>query len=226
MTSDPELTTDDLARSGSAGGPAVGADDHAAVDPAAASASDPWDDGPRTGSGTGTGAMGGQGVPAHDAATLVSGTGATVPGATAEEPGLGQGGYTGAGTGTGTLPPQPVGIGQEAGSPTAAETGYRTSAEGSATGDGRDVALLDPAEGARFRQRWSDVQARFVDDPQESVKTADGLVAELMQSLAQGFSQHKGRLESAWQRGGNPDTEDLRQALQRYRSFFDRLLST
>jgi hypothetical protein len=91
---------------------------------------------------------------------------------------------------------------------------------------GGDVGLLDPAEEQGFRQRWSDIQARFVDDPQEAVQTADGLVADLMQSLAQGFSEHKGRLESEWQRGGNPDTEELRQALQRYRSFFNRLLST
>ena len=70
------------------------------------------------------------------------------------------------------------------------------------------------------------MQARFVDDPQEAVKTGDGLVAELMQSLAQGFSEHEGRLESAWQSGEKPDTEELRQALQRYRSFFNRLLST
>jgi hypothetical protein len=76
------------------------------------------------------------------------------------------------------------------------------------------------------RRNWSDVQARFVDDPQEAVRTADGLVAELMQSLAQGFSEHKGRLESAWQSGSTPDTEELRQALQRYRSFFNRLLAT
>jgi hypothetical protein len=93
-------------------------------------------------------------------------------------------------------------------------------------GDGRDVALLDPAESERFRQRWTDVQARFVDDPQEAVRSADGLVAEVVQSLAQGFSDHKRGLEQAWQSGGDPETEDLRQALQRYRSFFDRLLST
>lgn len=89
-----------------------------------------------------------------------------------------------------------------------------------------DVALLGSADEARFRQRWGDVQARFVDDPQEAVHAADGLVAELMQSLAQGFSEHKGALEAQWQSGGDPDTEELRQALQRYRSFFDRLLST
>ena len=104
-----------------------------------------------------------------------------------------------------------------------ARSGAGASAGG---GEGADVALLDPAEGQRFRQRWDDVQARFVDDPREAVQTADGLVAELMQSLAGSFNEHKGRLESAWQSGDNPDTEELRQALQRYRSFFDRLLST
>jgi hypothetical protein len=93
-------------------------------------------------------------------------------------------------------------------------------------GSRADMALLDPVDGERFQQRWSDVQARFVDDPRGAVQTADGLVAELMQSLARGFSDHKARLETAWQSGGDPDTEELRQALQRYRSFFHRLLST
>jgi hypothetical protein len=91
--------------------------------------------------------------------------------------------------------------------------------------DGHDVALLDQADTEAFRRRWSDTQARFVDDPREAVQTADGLVAELMQTLASSFSQHKGELEAHWRSGGDPDTEDLRQALQRYRSFFDRLLS-
>jgi hypothetical protein len=107
----------------------------------------------------------------------------------------------------------------------ATETGAAGATPGGGPGDG-EVALLGSADEDRFRQRWSDVQARFVDDPQEAVRSADGLVAELMQSLAQGFSEHKERLESQWQRGGDPDTEELRRALQRYRSFFDRLLST
>jgi hypothetical protein len=103
-----------------------------------------------------------------------------------------------------------------------------TAGGGAVGGDagGGEMALLDSAEESTFRQRWSDVQARFVDDPQDAVHTADGLVAELMQSLARGFSEHKGRLEQQWQSGGTPDTEELRQALQRYRSFFNRLLST
>jgi hypothetical protein len=91
--------------------------------------------------------------------------------------------------------------------------------------DGADVALLDPADAEDLRRRWSDTQARFVDDPREAVQTADGLVAELMQTLARSFSEHKGELETQWRSGGDPDTEELRQALRRYRSFFDRLLS-
>jgi hypothetical protein len=102
--------------------------------------------------------------------------------------------------------------------------GQGTSGRGGEDAGG-DVALLDPTDAEGFRQRWSDTQARFVDDPREAVQTADGLVAELMQTLASSFSQHKGELEAHWRSGGDPDTEDLRQALQRYRSFFDRLLS-
>ncbi len=34
-----------------------------------------------------------------------------------------------------------------------------------------------------------------------------------------------GRLEQQWSRGDDVSTEDLRIALKRYRSFFDRLLS-
>jgi len=120
---------------------------------------------------------------------------------------------------------QDAGTRQTADTDQAAGTPSAGSRPGASSESG-DVRLLDPADGARFRQQWNDVQARFVDDPQEAVQTADGLVAELMQSLARGFSEHKGRLESAWQSGDNPDTEELRQALQRYRSFFDRLLST
>ena len=100
------------------------------------------------------------------------------------------------------------------------------AAGGQPDGGATEVTLLDPADQTSFRQRWSDAQTRFVDDPQEAVRTADGLVAELMQSLARGFSEHKARLEAQWQSGDDPDTEELRQALQRYRSFFTRLLST
>jgi hypothetical protein len=72
------------------------------------------------------------------------------------------------------------------------------AAGGQPDGGATEVTLLDPADQTSFRQRWSDAQTRFVDDPQEAVRTADGLVAELMQSLARGFSEHKARLEAQW----------------------------
>ena len=79
------------------------------------------------------------------------------------------------------------------------------------------------AEG--FRTRWTDIQAAFVDDPRQSVEQADGLVAEVIKNLADAFAKERGGLEQRWQEGADPSTEDLRVALRRYRSFFDRLLS-
>jgi hypothetical protein len=89
-----------------------------------------------------------------------------------------------------------------------------------------DASPLFPAgEATSFRARWSEVQTGFVDEPRHAVEQADGLVAEMMQRLAQVFADERGRLEEQWSRGDDISTEDLRVALQRYRSFFDRLLS-
>jgi hypothetical protein len=76
-----------------------------------------------------------------------------------------------------------------------------------------------------YRTRWHDIQVRFVDDPRVTVKDADALVAELMQHLAETFAEERASLESRWEGGADVSTEDLRVALQRYRSFFDRLLA-
>jgi hypothetical protein len=86
--------------------------------------------------------------------------------------------------------------------------------------------LLDDREADAFMDRWRDIQARFVDDPQAAVRDGDGMVAELMQALAQRFSEQKGDLERHWEQGTEPETEQLRRAFQDYRSFFHRLLST
>jgi hypothetical protein len=86
--------------------------------------------------------------------------------------------------------------------------------------------LLDTADTEGFRARWTDVQTGFVDAPRRSVEQADALVAELMQHLAKSFADERSRLESQWDRGEDIPTDDLRDAFQRYRSFFERLLST
>jgi hypothetical protein len=86
------------------------------------------------------------------------------------------------------------------------------------------IPLFSEAEMAEFRSLWSTIQTGFVDEPRRTVEDADKLVAAVMQRLAQGFANERSGLERQWDRGDNVSTEDLRVALQRYRSFFDRLL--
>ena len=88
-----------------------------------------------------------------------------------------------------------------------------------------DGPLLADEDASGFRSRWNEIQVRFVDEPRGSVQKADGLVVEMTERLARMFSEERTRLESQWERGDDVSTEDLRIALQRYRSFFERLLS-
>jgi hypothetical protein len=85
--------------------------------------------------------------------------------------------------------------------------------------------LLTPDRTQDYRSRWDRIQTSFVDEPRQSVERADSLVAEVMQELAKTFADERQKLEAQWDRGDNVSTEDLRIALQRYRSFFTRLLS-
>ena len=106
-------------------------------------------------------------------------------------------------------------------------TDDRASTGGSSgMGDGASMnePLLSAGDGEGFKQRWELIQVRFVDEPQASVKQADDLVQELMQRLADNFAQERSRLDQQWEQGKEASTEDLRTALQQYRSFFRRLL--
>ena len=85
--------------------------------------------------------------------------------------------------------------------------------------------LLSANVGKDFRARWQNIQTGFVDEPRRAVEQADELVAEIMQQLAQSFSDQRSRLESEWEHSEKVSTEELRLALRSYRSFFDRLLS-
>lgn len=87
-------------------------------------------------------------------------------------------------------------------------------------------ALFAEDETQRFRTKWTDIQAEFVDEPKKSVEKADHLVAETIKRLAEVFAGERSKLEQEWSHGEDRvSTEDLRIALRRYRSFFDRLLS-
>jgi hypothetical protein len=85
--------------------------------------------------------------------------------------------------------------------------------------------LIGDDETRTVQARWEQVQVSFVDEPRRAVEEADTLVAELMQRLADSFAQERKQLEGQWDKGDEVSTEDLRVALQRYRSFFTRLLS-
>jgi hypothetical protein len=105
------------------------------------------------------------------------------------------------------------------------------AAQAAADADTADTAtkaghLLAVDDAEAFRARWTDVQHGFVDAPRQAVEQADGLVAELMQHLAKTFADERGRLEGQWDQGGDVSTEDQRTAFQRYRLFFERLLTT
>jgi len=85
--------------------------------------------------------------------------------------------------------------------------------------------LFPPNESSDFGRRWEEIQTTFVDEPQRAVEEADALVASIMERLTDGFTRERERLEGRWSRGEDVSTEDLRVTLQRYRSFFRRLLS-
>ena len=102
----------------------------------------------------------------------------------------------------------------------------RTGAGPAEVRDASDAAPLFPSnELDDLRNRWSAVQTAFVDEPRKAVEQADSLVASAMKRLAEVFAEERSKLEGQWDRGDNVSTEDLRIALQRYRSFFQRLLS-
>ena len=86
-------------------------------------------------------------------------------------------------------------------------------------------SLFADDELAGLRARWDNVQAGFVDDPEECVHKADGLVSDVVDQLTIVFAGTRSRLEEQWARGEQASTEDLRLALRRYRDFFERLLA-
>ncbi|HET6180913.1 MAG TPA: hypothetical protein VFE61_28600 [Candidatus Sulfotelmatobacter sp.] len=118
--------------------------------------------------------------------------------------------------------------------PVAADRGYESSPGAgpiapitvSANASPAATAPLFPSnELETLRTRWKEIQTAFVDEPRKAVEQADGLVASAMKRLAEVFAEERSGLEKQWDRGDSVSTEDLRVALQRYRTFFDRLLS-
>jgi hypothetical protein len=92
------------------------------------------------------------------------------------------------------------------------------------TNAGSSTALLDHEESEHLRTRWNEIQGNFVDEPRSAVQQADALVTEVIEKITQMFVNEHSSLESQWNQGNDVSTEDLRKALQHYRSFFNRLV--
>jgi hypothetical protein len=106
-----------------------------------------------------------------------------------------------------------------------------------------DLRALSPDERARFVAAWTQVQAKFVDDPPAAAQSADDLLGEMMSARGYPVAGLDQRLEDlsvdhgeAVQnyrvaRGivvkharGDAGTEDMRQAMIHYRTLFEDLL--
>jgi hypothetical protein len=95
-----------------------------------------------------------------------------------------------------------------------------------ATGAGeRPMPMFAGAEASGYRTQWDAIQTGFVDEPRKAVQEADALVALVIKRLSETFTEERASLERQWGKGDEISTEDLRVALRRYRSFFERLLS-
>lgn len=104
-------------------------------------------------------------------------------------------------------------------------TEERTDENRTSTREEEFAPLFENNEAEQFRSDWLNIQSRFVDDPRAAVKEADELVAAVIKSITRSFADRQISLESQWDSGENTSTEDLRVAIKRYRSFFNRLLS-
>ncbi|MFI5836359.1 hypothetical protein ACIA5A_22050 [Micromonospora sp. NPDC051300] len=103
----------------------------------------------------------------------------------------------------------------------AALAGADRPTPGAVPDDAATLFAPDAAQG--FRDRWRDVQLRFVDDPKAAVGEAESLVEEAIEALSTALREQRSKL-GTWQESGSSDTEQLRVAVRGYRDFLDRVL--
>jgi len=85
--------------------------------------------------------------------------------------------------------------------------------------------ILNPDFAQQLRTQWDQIQTGFVDEPRKAVQEADQLVETAIKRLSESFTEQRNTLEGQWDRGDDVSTEDLRLALQKYRAFFQKLLT-
>jgi hypothetical protein len=86
------------------------------------------------------------------------------------------------------------------------------------------ATLIAPERAEAYNSRWNELKGEFVDEPRRAVRGANELVGQVLDELEELFRRQRSELEQGLD-SEQTSTEDLRLALGRYRSFFDRLLS-
>jgi hypothetical protein len=113
-----------------------------------------------------------------------------------------------------------------AGRPESETAGEIVSLEKHRSGEaGAENSLIRKRELENLRARWTSIQAGFVDQPRKSVQDADALVSLAIQHISESFRNQREQLEKQWSTGDDASTEDLRRSFQKYRTFFNDLLS-
>lgn len=92
------------------------------------------------------------------------------------------------------------------------------------TGVGQRTPLIEAEQAESYNSRWKELKGEFVDDPRGAVQGANHLVGEMLDELEELFRRQRSDLQQGLD-SEQTTTEDLRQALIRHRTFFDRLLS-
>jgi hypothetical protein len=110
--------------------------------------------------------------------------------------------------------------------------------------DELEIVPLDPTVAQRYRDEWRLAQERFVDAPADAVASAHDLLQHALadrgyptrdddERVAMLSVEHSDVLdryrtgmdtEQRWRERGDADTEELRQAMQHYRSVFDSVV--
>jgi hypothetical protein len=105
------------------------------------------------------------------------------------------------------------------------------------------IVPLSPEARDRYLRSWRDLQERFVDEPSQSMTSADRLVTEVMRERGYPMDEFEQRAADVSvdhprvvenyrsahriyvaEGNGTATTEDLRQAVIHYRALFDELL--
>jgi len=85
--------------------------------------------------------------------------------------------------------------------------------------------VIPVRQSEELHNRWTAIQSSFVDSPRKAVEEADLLVLSVVKQIEEALSAERANLKKTWEHSGEASTEDFRICLQKYREYFDRLMS-